>query len=333
MRSPLVLVLSLTVALLGGGFVHFWWTSIRMPGESFQGQLTAFTDEEQQLAKVLEQDVRHLTEQIGERNLQRYAALETAANWIDATVSALGYAVARHSYTVEGKAVHNLEAIVPGDSSDANMIVIGAHYDSAHGTAGANDNGSGVAALLELARRFSGQNFLREVRLVWFTNEEPPHFQTDDMGSLHYARGLQASGRTVIAMLSLETIGYYSDARDTQLYPGVMQGFYPDQGNFIAYVSNPASRGLVHEALGLFRQRVQFPSEGAALPESIPGIGWSDHWSFWKIGAPALMLTDTALFRYPHYHRASDTADKLDYPRLGRVTMGIAEVVAALANE
>lgn len=332
-RSVLLLVALGILGLLGTGFMHFWWTSIRMPGASFAGPFDGLTEEEEQVAQVLEQDVRHLAVEIGERNLDHHTSLEAAADWLDSALVSLGYQVRRQTYNVDAKPVHNIEVVLPGSSSDSEVVVVGAHYDSAQGTPGANDNGSGVAALLEIARRLAGQRFQREVRLVWFTNEEPPYFQTPYMGSLRYARSLKDSGRSIAAMLSLETMGYYSDDEHTQHYPGVLQGFYPNRGNFLAHVANPDSRPLLHDALTDFRTHVHFPSEGAALPESLPGIGWSDHWSFWRVDAQALMLTDTAPFRYPHYHQPTDTADKLDYKRLSRVTIGLVRVISSLANK
>jgi len=136
----------------------------------------------------------------------------------------------------------------------------------------------------------------------------------------------------IVAMLSLETIGYYRDEKGSQMYPPPFSLFYPAEGNFIAVIGNLGSVALVRKCLATFRREVKFPSEGAALPEFITGIGWSDHWSFWKQGYPAIMVTDTALFRYPYYHSPEDTYDKLDYDRLARVTSGIEIVVRELAG-
>jgi Zn-dependent M28 family amino/carboxypeptidase len=226
--------------------------------------------------------------------------------------------------------VHNVEVAFSATEPGASVVVVGAHYDSAIGTPGANDNGSGVAALLALAHLFAGTSSPREFRLVWFTNEEPPYFQTNDMGSLLYARHLAAERRVVSAMLSLETMGFYVQGSDSQDYPGPLRGFFPDEGNFLAFVGNDQSVALVREAIGAFRQHAAFPSEGVAFSGAVQGIGWSDHWSFWQIGVPALMITDTAPFRYRHYHQPTDTPDRIDFLRLARVTLGVADVVRAL---
>jgi Zn-dependent M28 family amino/carboxypeptidase len=150
------------------------------------------------------------------------------------------------------------------------------------------------------------------------------------MGSTVHAAGLAREEREVIAMLSLETIGWYSSAPGSQHYPFPFNLFYPSTGDFIGFVANPRSRGLVRRIVGSFRRHAAFPSEGAVGLESIAGIGWSDQWSFWKHGWPAVMVTDTALYRYPHYHTLHDTPDKLDYDGLARVVKGLEGVVREL---
>jgi Zn-dependent M28 family amino/carboxypeptidase len=134
-------------------------------------------------------------------------------------------------------------------------------------------------------------------------------------------------------MLSLETIGYYSDAPNSQQYPPPFNLYYPSTGNFIGFVGNEESSRLVEQVVRAFRQHAKFPSEGSAAPSDVPGVGWSDHWSFWQAGYPALMVTDTAPFRYPHYHLSSDTPDKLDYDRMARVVDGLQAVIGDLAGD
>lgn len=221
---------------------------------------------------------------------------------------------------------------LPGPSLKGERIVIGAHYDTAIGTPGANDNATGVAALLELSRLSAHNQFERTLEFVFFTNEEPPSFQTGEMGSLVYARTLRKDNARVVAMISLETIGSYSDARNSQHYPAGFAALYPDTGNFIAFVGDTSSRKLVRCVVESFRRSAKFPSEGIAAPANLPGIGWSDHWSFWQQGYPALMVTDTAPFRYPYYHRALDTPNKLDFERMARVTAGLRLVLSELAS-
>jgi Zn-dependent M28 family amino/carboxypeptidase len=209
------------------------------------------------------------------------------------------------------------------------IIIVGAHYDSVLGSPGANDNGSGVASLLEISRLLAGKKPARTVRLVAFTNEEPPWL---DMGSRVYASRSRGRKENIVGMLSLETMGYYSEAPNSQEYPFPFSFFYPHTANFIGFVGNIRSRHLVRLSLATFRNTTQFPSEGTAAPGWITGIGWSDHWSFWREGFRAIMVTDTAFFRYDPYHTRKDTPEKIDYDRLARVTKGLAEVVVELAN-
>jgi Zn-dependent M28 family amino/carboxypeptidase len=247
-------------------------------------------------------------------------------------VIARGYAPTDEPFESQGKPVHNIVAENRGHAAEGEIVVVGAHYDTVLGSPGANDNGSGVAALLELARLLADRPLPRTLRFVAFVNEEAPFSYTDEMGSLVHARGARARGEHIQAMLSLETIGSYSDAPGSQHYPFPLSLFYPDTANFIGFVGNLGSRGLVRRALRTFRQTTAFPSEGAAVPASIPGVGWSDHWSFWQAGYPAIMVTDTAFYRYAHYHTGGDTPDRVDYDRTARVVAGLARAIAELGG-
>lgn len=319
---------ALGFALLG---VIGWLTMIRMPGKSFRGTAAPLSDEETALRAELVAHVQKLGGEIGERNLARYPRLVEASEYIESQLSAAGWKVRRDNYELQGKRCDNLEVELPGSSPE--IVLIGAHYDSVFGSPGANDNGSGVAALLALARRFAGSQNARTLRFVAFVNEEPHYFQTSEMGSFVYAGRCRDRNDPIKAMLSLETIGYYSNEAGSQSYPAPGLGFlYPRTGNFIGFVGNVASAPLLREALGEFRRHAQIPSSGGALPATIPGVGWSDQWSFWQHGYPGIMITDTAPFRYPHYHDPSDTPEKLDYHSMTRVVSGLEKVIRYLAN-
>lgn len=320
-------LLLLGLLLLGCG------SMIWMPGRSFAGAAAPLATHEQTLRQRLERHVRQLADKIGPRHVGRPEALEQAARYIEAQLQALGLKVNRQPYKVGRQRVYNIEAVLPGGALTDQIVVLGAHYDSWAGTPGANDNGSGVAALLEIARLLTGRSLPRTVRLVAFVNEEPPYFQTERMGSLVYARACKERGDRVTAMLSLETMGFYSDEPGSQRYPLPLRLVYPDRGNFVAFVGNLGSMGLVRRAVGSFRRHTDFPSEGAALPGWIPGVGWSDHWSFWQAGYAAVMVTDTAPFRYGQYHTMQDVPSRLVYPRFARVVAGVARVAAELAGE
>ncbi len=303
-----------------------------MPGASSQDPFVPQAGEAQ-LAAALRADVTKLAEEIGERSMRKPAALAESVDFIERSFRSAGLQPARQTYQIDGQDCHNIEVEIRGASRPEEIVVAGAHYDTVPACPGANDNGTGVAALLALARDLAGAKPARTLRLVAFVNEEPGYFQSEQMGSWVYANRCRARGENVVGMFSLETLGYYSDAEGSQQYPPGVAGLYPSTGNFLAFVGNIATGDLVRRAIGVFRENCDFPSEGGAFPESLPGVGWSDHWSFWRAGYPALMVTDTAPFRYPHYHLATDTPDRIDYARLARVVRGIREVVSDLAGE
>jgi hypothetical protein len=305
---------------------------IAMPGSSFHGPLPPPDALETRLAESLHADVSEIAGSIGERNLPKPAALDRARDYITSELTRAGYIVRRQDYSVYGIVSTNLDTESPGDGRKGEIVVVGAHYDSVAGALGADDNGSGVAAVLALARAFAGRHTARTLRFVAFANEEPPYFWTDDMGSLVYAKACRARGDNIVAMLSLETVAYFRDAPHTQHYPPPLGYVYPDRGDFVAFVGNLGSRTLTRDAVRVFRQSVQLPSEGAALPGWVPGVGWSDQWAFWQVGYPGVMVTDTAPFRNPNYHTSRDAPDTLDYPRFARVVSGLSKVVEAIAT-
>jgi hypothetical protein len=308
--------------------VLLWWFGVRMPGKSVSKAATLSSDEAA-LREELHTDVQKLAGEIGERNMWHYSQLNAAAAFIEQSFSRAGLHPRRDSYDLRGQSCRNIEVEIPG--ADGKIVLIGAHYDSVFGSPGANDNGSGVAALLALARRFAGTTAKHTLRFVAFVNEEPPYFLSDEMGSSVYARRCKERGDTIAAMISLETIGYFSDTPGSQTYPSPGLGlFYPKIGNFIGFVSNVQSRALLRRVIALFRKHAKIPSEGAALPAFVPGVSWSDQRSFWQHGYPGIMVTDTAPFRYPHYHSSSDTPDKLDYDRFTLVVSGMEKVIEGL---
>jgi Zn-dependent M28 family amino/carboxypeptidase len=265
--------------------------------------------------------------------MQHYAALERSAGYIEATLEELGYTVGRQAFSVAGRSVRNIETEIEPQAADAPTVVVGAHYDSYGDAPGANDNGTGTAAVLELARLLKSWRPGRtRLRLVLFVNEEPPYYRTPDMGSWRYAKLLSERGEKVRGMISLETLGAFSDAPGSQRYPAPFGLVFPSKANFVAFVALPGSRGLLHEVMASFRRHTPFPSIGGTAPDAlVPGVGWSDHWAFGSFGYPAVMLTDTALFRYAHYHLPSDTPEKVDYERLARITKGVERVIREIA--
>jgi len=325
-RAGRIVLLVVLAALFLSPFLALrWMTSV--PGKSWEGPLPPLSQVERDLAERLRGHVTAIASK--PHNVGHATGYAAAAAYIEQALTAAGYKVSRQAFD-EGLAV-NLEAVIAPRSASAPTLVVGAHYDSARGAPGANDNGSGTAALLELARLLAdlrGKADVR-IRLAFFANEEPPFFKTDRMGSLVYARALADKGQKPDAMFSLETLGFYDEAPGSQHYPFPLGALYPDTGNFVAFVGTVSSRPLVRRAVGEFRAVARFPSVGGTAPGFVQGIDWSDHWSFGEIGVPALMITDTAPFRYPHYHKLTDTPDKLDYDRLARVTAGLERMLRA----
>ena len=305
-----------------------------MPGTSHHGALPALSAKEQELASSLRAHVTALGSV--EHNTQHYAALEAASMYIEAELTASGFKVRREEYEVAGKVVRNLEVTIPSKLTPGrSAVVVGAHYDSAQGTPGANDNGTGTAAVLELAKSLKdiGETSSSDLILVLYTNEEPPYFQTSRMGSSVHAKGLVSRNVKVKVMLSLETMGYFSDEPGSQKYPWPLNQFYPDRGDFIGFVATTADWLLVRRVVQSFREHAAFPSEGIAAPRFVPGIDFSDHSAYIDEGIPALMVTDTAPYRYPHYHKSEDTPDKVNFDRLALVVSGLNAVVRDLVAE
>jgi len=320
------MVVVVLVAVFGTLFM------ICMPGRSHSGPLPAMTPEERALQERLHTHVKALAGDIGPRSLLFRDGLNRAAEYVEAEFQRLGLEVKFQPYEVQSKEVRNIEVEWTGDSRPEEIVLLGAHYDGVLACPAANDNASGVAALFEIARLLHGRRLARTVRFVAFVNEEPPYFATENMGSHVYAQRSKKRGENIVAMIALETIGYYSDEKGSQHYPPPFSFFYPDRGNFIGFVGNLSSRRLVRQCIASFRRHTPFPSEGVTAPAWMGGIHWSDHRSFWNAGYPALMITDTALFRYAHYHTAQDTPGKLTYEGFARVVAGITRMVEEVAG-
>jgi hypothetical protein len=318
-----------TIILLVSILIFMFFTN--MPGKSYSGPFQPLSSYEQEVSANLKQHISVLAEKIGERNIWKYSNLKASAEYIKNVMEELGYKINKQEYVAEDLYVENIEWELTGVHHPREIILVGAHYDSVLGSPGANDNASGVAAVLEIARLLKTQTLARTVRFVTFVNEEPPFFQTDKMGSRVYASRSRQRGEKIVAMLSLETIGCYCNEKGSQRYPFPFSFFYPDTGNFIGFVGNISSRALVRKAIEIFRSNTAFPSEGIAAPGWITGIDWSDHWSFWEEGYPAFMITDTALYRYQYYHSHQDVPEKIDYQRTARVVVGISQVIHELS--
>jgi hypothetical protein len=326
-----VLATGIWVLVMGG----ILGCAVRMPGHSFKGNPPPLTDSEIYLKDRLRGHVEVLATQIGERNRPNYEGLDRARTYIEEQFRQIGLEAISIPYTFEGETFYNVEAMLKGSEPSGPDIVIGAHYDSVEGSPGANDNATGVAALLELAHLLRQEKLSRTIRLVAFVNEELPYFDTyKGMGSIEYVRSFQSPKAAICCMMSLETIGFYSDDQDSQKYPLLVGLFYPKKGNFIAFVGNFKSRRLVRSVVRSFRLSATIPSEGAAAhPSFVRGVDLSDHRSFSDAGIPALMVTDTAFYRDSKYHKDTDTAGRLKYDQMARVVSGLSRAVLDLCRE
>ena len=271
-----------------------------------------------------------LAGRIGERSAFRAEALAAARSYVERSFAEAGLQPRLQHFQVEGRGFANVLAEVRGAGRGGRLLVVGAHYDTVRGTPGADDNASGVATVVELARLALRRRPLLDVVFAAFPLEEPPFFGSDAMGSRVYARSLARSPASVAGMLSLEMVGYYRDEPGSQELPFAwMRRLYPDRGNFIAVAGNLRSRGLVSRVARGLRRAGRLPVESVALP-FVPGVDLSDNWSFWQEGYPAAMVTDTSFFRNPHYHRASDLPETLDYRTMALLASALADTLAGL---
>jgi hypothetical protein len=323
---------AMLVLAIAGLLSVIWYTTV-FPGTNHRGPLEPLTPEQASAAGMLRVDVERLAGDIGNRSIYRPKGLADAAAYVKGRFEALGYEVEEHSFVKRGTTVPNMQVMIPGQGPRADeIIVVGAHIDTEQITPGADDNATGVAAVLALADELKTSRLDRTVRLVVWVNEELPTGGTPDMGSWVYAKKCRQRNEKIVVGISLESIGYYDEREGTQKYPKPLDALYPTRGDFVAFVGDTASRSIVAESLRGFRAAVRFPSEGAALPTSFRDIARSDHWAFWMEGYAGMMVTDTANFRNPHYHRASDTPDTVNYEKLARVVTGLRGMIEQLAR-
>lgn len=324
-------VASIVLLALALGGLRYAIVHPRHPGRR---QLPPLNEDERALVGRLRTHVHAIASR--PHNLYFRDALDEAAAYIEQALQEAGFEPLRHCFPCAGHMVRNIEVVIapPGASPALPTIVMGAHYDSPDDSPGANDNGTGVAALIEIARGLRAVAGLRlRVRLVFFVNEEQPWGKTAHMGSLRHARSLKESGEVVVGMFALETLGHFSDVPGSQRFPYPFGLLYGDRGDFVAFVGLPRARSIVHRAVRIFRKVSPVPSIGGVAPGAIEGIDLSDHWAYDQMGFPACMVTDTAPFRNPYYHQTYDTPDTVDYAMLARVTLGLTAMLEVLATE
>jgi Zn-dependent M28 family amino/carboxypeptidase len=280
----------------------------------------------------LRSHVHRLAGEIGQRSFRDVGNLNRAADYIAGELRSSGCAVSRQEVRYGGESYFNVTAEVRGASSAESdgIYVVGAHYDTVVGSPGADDNASGVAGMLELARLAAQDPPPVTTRFAAFTLEEPPVFRSSKMGSMHYAEKLRESGVRVRGMISLEMIGYYSTEKGSQFYPlAFFKLLFPPVGDFAAFVGNTSSRAFTKAMKRAFKEHAGINCVSLNTVRAVPGVDFSDHSSFWKHGYPAFMVTDTAFYRNPNYHNPGDTPDTLDFARIAEVVRGLD---AALRN-
>ncbi len=281
-----------------------------------------------QSAEYLRQVVTVLSGEIGVRTYRDMDRLQRTAEYISGQFKASGYEVSRQPFLFRGNTYHNVIAELTGGASPEKILIVGAHYDTVRTTSGADDNASGVAGLLDLARTLRGKKLSKTVRFVAFALEESPVYRSRNMGSYHYARSLKEKKEQVLGMVCLEMIGFFCDRDGSQHYPlPFFKLRYPSQGNFISLVGNLRSRAFTKRMAAGFRKAVDLPLVTLNAPAIVVGIDFSDHWSFNKFGYDALMVTDTAFYRNPHYHAPTDLPETLDYGRMAKVVEGLTAAV------
>lgn len=288
---------------------------------------------EQSKARDLYQHVHHLSVRIGSRSVYEYERIKEADDYIKGVLEGLGSDYSRQTYEYQGRPFSNIIVTLTGQKEPEKIFIIGAHYDTVYATAGADDNASGVAVLLEICRNLKGYHPSRTLKLIFFVLEEPPSFRSSYMGSYVYARQAKANKENIFGMISLEMLGYYNDIKGAQTFPlPLMNFFYPTTPNFIAVVGNLGSRKLVKKIENSIKKSSCIPVETLSTVKFVPGVDFSDHASFWKMGYQAVMVTDTAFYRNPHYHTPGDTIDTLDFDKMAQLLKGLTQAAKDLAG-
>lgn len=274
-------------------------------------------------ARTARRHVEYLAAIQPARNHRNLLSLETAVKYIVHELTPFTQQIRLEEFKVKGRTYKNV--IANFGPKDADVIVLGAHYDVCGDQPGADDNASGVAGLLLIAKYLAANQaaLKNNFELVFYSLEEPPHFRTEFMGSAVHAANLKKRRAPVKYMISLETIGYYSDAKGSQSYPPLLGLFYPGEGNFIALVGRSADSTLINFLKVGFMKSTNLKLVSLAAPPLVTGIDFSDHLNYWKHGYSAVMVTDTAFMRNDNYHEPGDTPETLDYAKIVEVARGV----------
>jgi Zn-dependent M28 family amino/carboxypeptidase len=278
-----------------------------------------------EIRKGMESDIEYL-QKLGPRNSENektYNQLRHCEEWIRQRWESQGYVVKKHTFSMREKEYSNLEIEIKGRTLPSEIIIISAQYDTLPDSPGANNNGSGIAILFQLSQLLRKHTPDRTLRLLNFVNEEDPFFGTEMMGSFHYAKSCRQREEDIQIMVSLDALGVYKDEPGSQSLPFPFSIFYPDRGNFLAFIGNLQSRKYVKEVTKGFKKGSSFQIQTGVAPEWAKGGGWSDHSSFWKFGYPGIMVTDTGGFRSVYHTTKEDTMEKLNFEAMSRIVIGM----------
>jgi len=278
-----------------------------------------------EIRKNMESDIEYL-QNLGPRNSENdksYKQLRQCEEWIKQRWESQGYVVKKYAFSIKGKEYSNLEIEIKGSTLPSEIIVISAQYDTLPDSPGANNNGSGMAILFQLSQLLRKHTPDRTLRLLNFVNEEDPFFGTEMMGSYQYAKRSHQLREDIRVMLSMDALGIYKDEPGSQRLPFPFSFFYPDRGNFLAFIGDFSSRKYMVETTRGFKKGSSFPIEAGVVPKWATGAAWSDHSSFWKFGYPGIMVTDTGGFRSPSHTTKEDTMEKLNFEAMSRIVIGM----------
>lgn len=327
-RSLITIATATLCGLLAFGYIYIIRCEGRFAGTPMEADWAA----DGRLAAIetsLRSTVSYLSVTVGPRNPPHYVALCKTEAWIRDTWQSLGYAVGEQKFMVENLECTNLEIEIPGRIPSAGIVIVTAQYDTWPDSPGANNNGSGMAVLMQLSRVLRDHRPDRTLRLVAFTVQEPPY---NELGSRMYAQRCRERDEKIHVMMSMDAIGIYKQDPHTQKLPFPFSLLYPDRGNFLAFIADLRSRSQVEQATRGFKRGSNFHIETAAVPRSVKGATWSDHHSFWSQGYRAIQITDTGAFRAESHTNARDTMEKIDFAALARITLGMYGAILELTS-
>ena len=303
-----------------------------MPGQSVKAP-AALTAEEQEVSEHLKVQCEELAHRIGQRSTIKMQGLDRARDYIGQRLGRASLRPKMMAFSSRGDQAINLEVELEGVGAKDEIVVVGAHYDTASYTPGADDNASGVSMLLEVARLLNARGHDRTIQIVFFDRGSSRFAGSDDAGSYAWASDAKKQNKKIMAMISIDSIGMYLDEPGSQGGPFPVSLMYPGQGNFVMFASDIGSRQLVQSCVQNFRSQTGFPCEGITLPGFMPWLAHSDHHPFRQNDWPSLVVTDTGKLRNTEQEQMTDTYDRLNYDRMALVTTRLVKVIERLAQK